>query len=353
MEFIKYEIKRGDTLESIALEYSLNVTELTNFHNLYCGTTNFIIGDKLPIHLDTIYVEQKIFEEAIIKSGNIESLNFENATRYRCEQLNISRINNEIITLSANTIYEFLVKKAKDTSIFDVELTDSDFSVEPAVYEPGLKFAQKLDKLKLPITFNISDNGVVKEIFNHNEIEHRWRNFRDNELQNAEIYQQLNAQSPKQAEDIIITGNKEFLDQNNLSNMMDKNLFFHLFTKSFLGDQLKNYQLQQFSQIFPNVDLKTDAVRSIVRENENLATYRLVGTLNRENLSDEMLKNMYDSIYKSSLKFNYTAFDFIYRINYTIDKETGLLQEGKASIAEKIKNNFEVITEYNIKKVEL
>lgn len=353
MKIIQYKIGSGENLRFIAAKFNTDTESLKKFHNSRSGFSNMILTDNLPLHLDTIYIEQKNFEEAIIKSGNMESLNFENAIRYRCEQLNISRINNEIITLSANTIYEFLVKKAKDTSIFNVGLTDSDFSVEPAVYEPGLQFAQKLDKLKLPITFNISDDGFIKEIFNHNEIEHRWKNFRDNELQNAEIYQQLHAQSPKQAEDIIITGNKEFLDQNNLSNMMDKNLFFHLFTKSFLGNQLKNYQLQQFSQIFPNVELKTDVVKSIVREDENLATYRLVGTLNRENLSDEMLKNMYDSIYKSSLKFNYTAFDFIYRINYTVDKDTGLLQEGKASIAEKIKNNFEVITEYKIKQVEL
>lgn len=60
MEFIKYEIKRGDTLESIALEYSLNVTELINFHNLYCGTTNFIIGNKLPIHLQYLLLERKL-----------------------------------------------------------------------------------------------------------------------------------------------------------------------------------------------------------------------------------------------------------------------------------------------------
>lgn len=353
MKIIKYKIRSGENLKSIAAKFHTDIEVLKKNHNSKSGFSNMILSDDLPIHLDTVYIEQKIFEETIIKSGNMESLNFEDTARYRCEQLNISRINNEIITLSASTIYEFLVKKAKDTNIFDVELTDSDFSVEPAVYAPGFKFAQKLDKLKLPITFNISDDGFIKEIFNHNDIEHRWENFRDNELQYSEIYQQLNSQSPKQAEDIIVTGNKEFLDQNNLSKMMDKNLFFHLFIKSFLGNQLKNYQLQQFSQIFPNVDLKTDVVKSIVREDENLATYRLVGTLNRENLSDEMLKNMYDSIYKSSLKFNYTAFDFIYRINYTIDKETGLLQEGKASIAEKIKNNFEVITEYNIKKVEL
>ena len=41
---------------------------------------------------------------------------------------------------------------------------------------------------------------------------------------------------------------------------------------------------------------------------------------------------------------------FINSVSYVISHKEN---ENKASIAEKIKNNFEVITEYNIKKVEL
>jgi LysM repeat protein len=59
MEFIKYEIKKGDTLESIAAKQGISVKELVDFHNLYCGTTNFIIGNTLPIHLQTLWVEKK------------------------------------------------------------------------------------------------------------------------------------------------------------------------------------------------------------------------------------------------------------------------------------------------------
>ncbi|MCA6068467.1 hypothetical protein JI747_014875 [Chryseobacterium sp. RG1] len=353
MKIIKYKIEKGENLRSIAEKFNMDVEALKKFHNSNSGFSSMIFSDKLPIHLDTIFIKQNTFEEALIKKGNMESLNFEEVVRYRCEQLNISRVNNEIITLSANTFHEFLVKKAKNTSIFNVEITDFGFSVEPAVYESGFLFAQKLEKLKLPITFNISEEAFMKEIFNYDQIKNRWKKFRDFELQNTELYKQLISQAPKQAEDIIATGDKEFLNKENLGKMMDKNLFFHLFMKSFLGDRLKNYQLQQFSQIFPNIDLTTDVVKSLVREDDRSATYRLVGTLNRENLSEETLKNFYDTIYKSSLRFNYTTFDFIYRITYTIDKETELIQDGKASIAEKIKNNFEVITEYNIKKVEL
>lgn len=59
MEFIKYEIKKGDTLKSIAEKQGVSIEELVNFHNLYCGTTNFIIGNKLPIHLQTLLLEKR------------------------------------------------------------------------------------------------------------------------------------------------------------------------------------------------------------------------------------------------------------------------------------------------------
>ncbi|WP_312079427.1 hypothetical protein [Chryseobacterium sp.] len=353
MKIIPYKIERGENLASIAEKFNTDIENLRAFHNSNSGFSHMILSDDLPLHLDSIYIKQNMFEDALIDNGNMEDLNFKDVARYRCEQLNLSRINNETITLSASTITEFLVKKAENTNIFKVECTDSDFSVEPAVYESGFLFGQKLETLKLPICFRISEEASMKEIINHTEIENRWKRFRDSDLQSTELYQQLISQSPKQAEDIITTGDKEFLNEKNLIKMMDKNLFFHIFLKSFLGDQLQNYRLEQFSQIFPNIDLKTDVVKSVVREDESTKTYRLVGTLNRDNLSDENLKNLYDTIYKSSLKFSYTTFDFIYRITYTVDKKTELLLDGKASIAEKIKNNFEVITEYNIKKVEL
>lgn len=62
---------------------------------------------------------------------------------------------------------------------------------------------------------------------------------------------------------------------------------------------------------------------------------------------------MYDEIYKPMINYAFTEFEYIYRIRYTIDKKSGFLLEGKAILSEKIKNNYEILTEYNIKQVEL
>jgi hypothetical protein len=353
MKFIKYKIVQGDTLESIAGKYDTSVETLKSFHNSHCGIASLIISDKLPIQLEYVIIDQHIYKEVINKNDGVEKLEFNQNARYRCEQLNISRLNSETITLSANTYLEFLVRKIENTDIFNVDLKDFNFSVDPAVYEKGFLFAQKLEKLRFPITFNVSETGFMNKIFNQDEIEKRWIKFRDFGLINDEAYKQLSSQAPKQAEDIIITGNKEFIEKGNLPKMMDKNLFFHIFLRAYQGGDLKKFELNQFSQLFPNVDLKTDVVKSLVTEDENFATYRLVGTLNRKGLSEDALKEMYDKIYKPAINYSYTEFDFVYRITYTIDKNSNFLTEGKASIAEKIKNNFEVITEFKIKSVEV
>lgn len=353
MEIIEYKIKKEDTLESIAKEYNISTEELVSFHNQNCGITQQIIGNNIPLTIKFILVDIINVRKLINSRDMINSNEFSEKSRYRCEQLNISRLNSEIITLSASTYSEFLIEKIENAEVFKLDIIDSFFEVNPIIYKKGFEFSQKLEKLRYPITFSISTAGVVDKIFNKKEIAEKWGKFRDHDLLNDEMYKQLSSQAPDQANDIITTGNKEFLENENISLTLDKNLFYHIFFRAFKGEYLNDFQLKQYSQLFPNIDLVTDVVKSKVKENEDSITYRLVGTLNRNNLSDNVLKDMYDKIYKPTIKYNYTEFDFIYRITYIIDKNNNFLIEAKASIAEKIKNNFEVITEYNIKQVEV
>lgn len=51
------------------------------------------------------------------------------------------------------------------------------------------------------------------------------------------------------------------------------------------------------------------------------------------------------------IKYGYTAFDYHYNIIYSLDA-AGLLIKAQASLYEKIKNNFEVITELLIHRME-
>jgi hypothetical protein len=350
MDFVKYKIEKGDTLQSIARKEEISVKELVNFHNENCGLTNMIIGQEIPLQLNFLIV--KVADKKEISQEERDQLDYK--ARYRCEQVNISRINNEVITLSAITYSEYLLKQDdKNKNIFEVKLVDTTFSVDPVMYKQGFDFAISLEKLRTPVLFKVNSTGTVDEIYNNEELNLRWKNFRDHDLKINPVYNQLLSQAPEQAKDLIITGDKEFSSMPDFAKTLDKNLFFHIMFRAFQGGNLNDYDLNQMSQVFPNINLNTHVVKSLVREDDEVEVYRLVGSLNKNNIPSGALEKMYDEIYKPMIKYSFTEFDYIYRINYTVEKKSGFLLEGRAAISEKIKNNYEILTEFTIKKVEL
>ena len=53
------------------------------------------------------------------------------------------------------------------------------------------------------------------------------------------------------------------------------------------------------------------------------------------------------------MKKNYTEYDYIYRFTYVIENKTGLLLNANASLSEQVKNNYETITKFELKKIAL
>jgi len=58
-------------------------------------------------------------------------------------------------------------------------------------------------------------------------------------------------------------------------------------------------------------------------------------------------------MYQPLIKFSYTEFDFVFRITYTVENKTGILKNANVSIKEYIKNNYEIITKFDLKEVNL
>lgn len=350
MEIIKYEIKKGDTLQSIAEKEHQSVDEIIRFHNENCGLTHMIIGDQIPFQLNFLLINRS----NPVKSTSGQKNGMEMKARYRCEQVNISKINNEIIHLAAITNSEYLVKQNKeDKHIFEVSLTDTAFTVDPIIYKQGFEFSLELERLRTPVHIRVNASGTAGEVYNSEQLLENWKAFRDNQLKKNTVYNQMLSQSPEQARDLVATGDREFSSMTDFAETLDKNLFFHIILRSFLGSHLPDYELTQMSQIFPGITLNTHVTKSLVKEDDETEMYRLVGTYNRNNASDDVLAQMYDEIYKPMIKYGFTEFDFIYRIHYIIEKKSGLLTEGKAAISEKVKNNYEISTEYTVKRVEL
>lgn len=97
MDFIKYNIKEGSSLESIAKEKGVSVKELLDFHNSNASITEQIYADYIPFHIKSLFLPG-------VKAarGDFEydkSYKRSNA-RYRTEQVNITRIEEEVKSYS-------------------------------------------------------------------------------------------------------------------------------------------------------------------------------------------------------------------------------------------------------------
>ena len=188
---------------------------------------------------------------------------------------------------------------------------------------------------------------------NNPEIKGKWIKFRDRDLPNIEFYQELNKQSPSTANNLLQSGNIEFNKADTLKFSVDKNLFYHVLLRANVGEDLADYTLRQGSQLFPNLELVTDVVKRKVSEDEKKIVYHLVGTLRKDTIDDKKLAAQYDELYKPVVKYSYSEFNYIYRIVYSLSTETGILLDAQVSLSEKIKNNYESITQFIIKKIEL
>ena len=157
---------------------------------------------------------------------------------------------------------------------------------------------------------------------------------------------------PKVPEFWCFFSNTKLLIFGNFYFIIEKSLNSFILWKA-LSNKEEPFVLQQASQIFPNMVLEVEVKRITIGEEGATKTYKLVGKLNKEKLSNEELINLYDKHYKPLLGYSFTEFEFTYSILYTVEAKSNIPIDASVVILEKVKNNFELITQYKIESVEV
>ena len=291
--------------------------------------------------------EMKIEAKQIIVPKNLE---FEPKKRYRCTQIGVTKMLDEV-TFSSNIKTQYLLSKSENSGYFHTLLEDYVFTVDPIAMNSVLEALKPVEFIRNDIQFSQSEDARIASILNFKQLQRRWKKFRDVELLEKEFYQKLKENSELAAKNFIQLHDIEFASVDNMKKVIDRNLFHHVLLRS--NANASQYRWSQLSQLFPNMMLNIDVERHTVSEDELTTVYRLVGKLNRTNLDNKHLLSLYNEYYKPLLKFSYTEFDCIYRVVYTLDNETNMLIDAQFSMSEKIKNNYESITQFDIKTVEL
>lgn len=113
---------------------------------------------------------------------------------------------------------------------------------------------------------------------NLQELSNKWQYFIKKEANSIPFFNELKARSPETIEDFIKNGYKEFSNSEELSTVLSKNLFYHILLEANSFEK-SNFDIIQNSQLFPNILLKINVVKSMISEDEDFTTYRLVGSL--------------------------------------------------------------------------
>lgn len=349
----KHVIKKEDTLESLANQYDVSIDELIKYHNSFSGVTNLIVSNVLPMHLDYIVIDRNFIKNKEINNAENGKINLNNKARYRCEQNNLVLVDGNP-NFSAQTKTQYLLSNKQDIgfSLLNAILEDYVTAVQPAGMESAFELIKHIEQIRSDITFAHSE-GKINKVINLKELQEKWEFFLDKTSQNISFYNELNNKSPEVIKDFIENGRKEFSNEHIFSEVISKNLFYHTLINVYKNHNATEYSFTQQSQLFPNIMLNVNVIKSIVTEDENSTTYRLVGVLDRSKLNEVEIKNLYEQMYQPIIKFSFTEFDYIYRITYQIENSTGQLIKSSASIKEFVKNNYDVITKFELRRVEL
>jgi len=352
MGFTKYEIRRGDTLESIAESNKLTVGELIDFHNLHCGTTNFIIGNKLPIHLQYLFLEEKSDQEKEKALADAEAREYEQKVRYRCEQFNTTKLEDRI-SFHCNTKKEYTVERNLLEGRAKVKLKEYLYKINPENLSLAIEAVKELEFDKENVIFDLNKDNTIKEVANFSEIKEKWEGFKP-KLASSEFYRQVEKINSKAAEDIIKGGGLEFESEANLRKTYDKSLLYHVLFNDYDAHKKrkKNDVLKFISQIFVNIPVELELQHSIIKEDDYFVEYRTVGTLLKDKIDHSVLEDQYNKFYKPIIEYGFTEYNYDYRIRRMVDKKTGVIVNASALMKEEVKNNYQFITQFDLKQIE-
>lgn len=366
MEYEFYRVERDTKLKDLAIQ--LDLTEnMIMILNPKMRTFKAFLSSTIYVpynELIKIPIRNKNIKKTLILEKNDSSLSseenfrqnilYDNKKRYRCEQNNIilvdsvAKFNSEIKT-------QYLLSHTFQNQFHIMKLILEDYinTIQPNEMEVAFDLIKKIEFIRnqVNISYDIANNTF--QINNMDELKKQWQIFSQSEVSKNSFFMELENKNPEVFLEFIKQGNHEYSNQYKLLDILDKNLFYHILFKSIIMRDKKDFVFKQKSQIFPNIENIVNIVKSKVSENEETTTYRLVGDIDPNKINKNIIQKYYSEVYQPLIKYSFTEYDYIYRITYEIENKTGLIKNATASVKEQIKNNYEIITHFTLREIEL
>lgn len=351
MEYIQYEIQKGDTLESIAKMHNTTVEELIRFHNDRCGATQMIRNEVWPPYFSSIYIINP--EAGVYMANPLSKVSpYINTFVY-------DRKDSRLYDIHIKTTVIFLGREISENET--AMQWNVDFNTPQHGYlnkkETGRKSSGSFPEIKIVSTvlgalneasdnllFRLDSTGGIEAVVNNNEVQKRWKAIKEERL----TTEALNI--PELAAMFKVC-DEEFAD---LHTSLQDNLLYTLFfiptgkiaqskdeTFTYLSD---NKVLSQFFQpAFIPYSLQYHATE----EDGNIKLH-LISNTDKEQLMpqfEKTFKEKYAEISQIPQDFDYTIEGY-----YQYSNE-GLLQQGKIFVREQVNLNCFYTATYEFKLI--
>lgn len=328
MEFIKYEIQKGDTLESIAKKYERTVNEVLDFHNSQSLLTQQIHSLSIPIHVKTILLNAEYKKPDSLR--NIDTYKIVSKNEYfNFKNLVYSTVNEITVEIEKLDNYKYFVSQKSKK----IECSSPH-------YDNYLVLLSLLDQPFEDIVLITDDFGKIKKIGNQKEIKEKWDMVKQDLSDVTDDKEMLNR--------LIKDGETVYVDS--LPHITANLQYNLLYPGKFNSDNIRKINegnsIKLYSSLFSGSKVLLKFKNRIVERNDNSVIVENKSFLEKINI--EILKELYNVTFRELLGNNFN-YDFSLISNYNI--KDNIIDSCNADFIENINDTIVAKSRYEINKI--
>lgn len=353
MNLVNYKIKGGESLETIAAHFNTSVKELVVFHNKNAVMTQQIYGKEIPIHVRHLIVNPIITINENTSAEDLEEIHFNRNFLYRTEMI-VGTVLEQVMVDNSTCKSQYKVGLDQNNTLAGVQLQEVHVQSSPQIMQAGMELIAEIDKIKCNSVFRLNaDSGKIEKIINYKAIMKEWDHYKDG-LESRKTVLKM-SQNKKDIDDFIAGVETIIKPEKNLIEDYYNKMFYELFfTKHLLGntDFLQEYSRTYYSTLFDKEEVILKFTSTVLEETDEILKIRRVSEMDYPSLNMGRIVELYDERIKPMVQFNFSEYNFSYRETLVWNKKESVLQESRVTVIEEVKNNIQLLIDFNLKRIE-
>lgn len=354
MNYITYRLTQEEKLKDLAAKFNTTEKDIKAlnprmtiiklpFRDAVVAFGEMIIIPKAPENTQNISG----------KNINVISDNYNEQYSYRTEFIVGTKLEGIMVD---NSTYksQYTVKLGSERAYASVVLDENHVSSSPLLVQKGMELIATVDMIKCNSIFLISStNGKIIRILNYPDIIRNWNKFKADFNKQPSVNNFVKKQDDISA--FIQTVESLIIPEENLINDYDTKMFYEIFFTPFLvskGNFTQSYTRTLYSTIFDKEAVKFNFISTVLEENEEITKVRRVSEMIPDSFNLNNIISLYYQRIKPVVNYNFSEYKYSYRETLIWDKQKNILKESHITVLEEVKNNVQVVIEFNLKMIE-